>query len=308
MPFESMTDDAKSEVFTPARITLDRHRNITMEKFYAAVQLRMLSLNSVRLNLGDLSETTLTLTREMISMNNSSYTAWALRRKCLEEQDDTGILQEVGFVDDWCEKSPKNYQVWFHRRWLVEALLHRGLKSIPDLISSECSALKRLIDTEPKHYHGWGHRMYIANLFSLFESHSELEFSIRYISQDVRNNSAWNHRRRAIRNHPYLLNDEIGFAVSQISLCLGNESAWVYLRSLEGWHKHEKVIKFFASSLIYEQGTYLLYRHAIESFAMCLNLDGKSEKGLELIQQLRKQDKNRENVLALRLFRNLSTT
>jgi hypothetical protein len=237
----------------------------------------------------------------MISVNSSSYTAWMWRRKCLEKCGGQILLDEIRFVDDWCEKSPKNYQLWFHRRWLVEALLSRGLETIEALAASECAALDLLIDEEPKHYHGWSHRMFIAKRLGLFESMSELDFSLKYILKDVRNNSAWNHRRYAIRMHPHLASDEIAFVVEQISLCPGNESPWVYLRSLEGWSTHKRVVELMVSSTPLQHHPLLLHRDALDSLISFLILDGKPDKARESLESLVKNDINRSKILKLRL-------
>ena len=237
----------------------------------------------------------------MISVNSSSYTAWMWRRKCLEKCGGQILLDEIRFVDDWCVKSPKNYQLWFHRRWLVEALLTRDLETVEALAASESAALDLLIDAEPKHYHGWSHRMFIAKRLGLFESMSELDFSLKYILKDVRNNSAWSHRRYAIRMHPHLTSEEIAFVVEQISLCPGNESPWVYLRSLEGWHLHKQVIGLMDSLTSLQQKSLQLHRDALDCLISFLLIDGKPDKARETLESVVKNDINRSKILKLRL-------
>ena len=66
----------------------------------------------------------LELSAEVIDCNPANYTAWWFRRKCLEA---LGVdLQEEldGFCEQWLVAQQKNYQVWYHRKWLVEKLDH----------------------------------------------------------------------------------------------------------------------------------------------------------------------------------------
>lgn len=56
------------------------------------------------------------------------------------------------------------------------------------------------------------------------------------LTDDVRNNSAWNQRYFVIHNttkfEPDVIDREVDFALEKISLVKGNESAWNYLRGV----------------------------------------------------------------------------
>lgn len=52
-------------------------------------------------------------------------------------------------MDDFAAENPKNYQIWHHRRAVVE-LLGDG--------SRELAFSETVFDTDAKNYHAWAHR------------------------------------------------------------------------------------------------------------------------------------------------------
>jgi protein farnesyltransferase/geranylgeranyltransferase type-1 subunit alpha len=65
---------------------------------------------------GERSERALEVTSAVVRLNAANYTAWHLRRLCLEAvrtKDDLRV--ELEFVERLMLDSPKNYQIWFHR-------------------------------------------------------------------------------------------------------------------------------------------------------------------------------------------------
>ena len=51
---------------------------------------------------------------QVIYVNSADYTAWAYRWQCLES---LGKLDdEMSFINEMASRSPKNYQLWNHRR------------------------------------------------------------------------------------------------------------------------------------------------------------------------------------------------
>ena len=151
----------------------------------------------------------------------------------------------LNVLEDWCYQSPKNYQVWYHRRWLVEKLLELAILSKEDLLSPELAAIEDLIHLEPKHYNAWSHRLFLANTFNLLSSSSELNFTKECINRDVRNNSAWSYRRHVLEFVPvgFDMNQEFEYCIEMIKLAPSNESAWVYLMSLPNWLENEAVVR-----------------------------------------------------------------
>jgi protein farnesyltransferase/geranylgeranyltransferase type-1 subunit alpha len=62
---------------------------------------------------------------------------------------------------------------------------------------------------------------------------NELNFVDNLISQDMRNNSAWNQRYFVINNsdpNPDVINKELEYTFGKIRILSKNESAWNYLR------------------------------------------------------------------------------
>lgn len=68
---------------------------------------------------------------------------------------------------------------------------------------------------------------------SLFEN--ELHYIDRLISEDLRNNSAWNQRFFVLKHTgitPEVLQREIAYVTNRIRLIKNNESSWNFLRGL----------------------------------------------------------------------------
>ena len=79
---------------------------------------------------GEYSERTLRLSAEIIGHNAANYTAWLFRRRCLTklygasaaEGDRRAWEIELAYTTEMAMSNMKNYQVWHHRRAVVEAL------------------------------------------------------------------------------------------------------------------------------------------------------------------------------------------
>lgn len=51
-----------------------------------------------------------------------------------------------------------------------------------------------MLEQDSKNYHVWSYRQWLVKRFDLFEEKEELKWTESMIEEDVRNNSAWNHR------------------------------------------------------------------------------------------------------------------
>ena len=70
------------------------------------------------------------------------------RRECLlATKYDLNL--ELDYLDDFSEDNPKNYQIWHHRRSVVE-VLGNG--------SRELQFCNNVFWIDPKNYHCWAHR------------------------------------------------------------------------------------------------------------------------------------------------------
>ncbi|KKY29046.1 putative farnesyltransferase alpha subunit [Phaeomoniella chlamydospora] len=115
-----------------------------------------------------------------------------------------------------------------------------------------------LLDT--KNYHVWTYRQWLVRHFSLWDSPSEFSSVESFLTRDVRNNSAWNHRwflcfgRDETSSIPKsggeeeeeeeasttttqiidldILDREIAYTSNKIHLAPQNPSPWSYLRAL----------------------------------------------------------------------------
>ena len=91
----------------------------------------------------------------------------------------------------------KSYQVWQHRRMILSAL------GDP---STELNFIDSVLAKDGKNYHTWAYRQWVLAQYGglpgggaekashpgLWEG--ELAYATKLIGEDVRNNSAWNHR------------------------------------------------------------------------------------------------------------------
>jgi protein farnesyltransferase/geranylgeranyltransferase type-1 subunit alpha len=60
------------------------------------------------------------------------------------------LNQELNFMDTFAEENPKNYQIWYHRRLIVER------SGDP---SRELDFTKAVFEVDSKNYHAWSHRL-----------------------------------------------------------------------------------------------------------------------------------------------------
>jgi protein farnesyltransferase/geranylgeranyltransferase type-1 subunit alpha len=134
------------------------------------------------------------------------------------------LLLDDSQTDQIITSNPKNYQVWQHRKCLIERLGHAA---------NELAFTKQMIDKDSKNYHAWQHRQWIVDKFELFDN--EIEYMTKLLHDDLRNNSAWNHRYFVLEKAKRLrtsLETEIDFCLSKIKLAPDNESVWNYLRGI----------------------------------------------------------------------------
>jgi len=176
---------------------------------------------------GETSSRALALTAEVAELNAAHYTAWALRRTLLVALS-TSLKDELSFVTDATRLHPKNYQVWFHRRWLIGKL---GVEAARE----ELTFTAEILSQDGKNYHAWSSRQYVLKAFSLWSD--ETTFIDAELSKDVCNNSAYNQRAFVVAHsppHPRGDDVELDWVVGWIRKAPNNESSWNYAASLRG--------------------------------------------------------------------------
>ena len=181
---------------------------------------------------GELSERVLLLTEDLLAVNEGNYTVWQYRRECLRALG-CDLTKELDYMDTFAEENPKNYQIWHHRRAVVE-MYGSGAREL------DFTAYVFVVD--PKNYHAWAHRQWVLATFNLWEG--ELEYVEALLRDDLRNNSAWNQRwfvvhrggSSATQLPADVVQRELGFAFAAIGRVSKNESAWNYVRGLARFH------------------------------------------------------------------------
>ena len=70
------------------------------------------------------------------------------------------MIHLVLCIQEIAGDNPKNYQIWHHRRAVVEMLGDASM---------EKSWTSSIFDTDPKNYHAWSHRQFVVSNFALWE-------------------------------------------------------------------------------------------------------------------------------------------
>ncbi|EED15229.1 CaaX farnesyltransferase alpha subunit Ram2 [Talaromyces stipitatus ATCC 10500] len=136
----------------------------------------------------EMSERVLQLTEDVIMMNPAHYTVWLYRAKILFALK-KDLTQELVWLNKVSLKYLKNYQIWHHRQQLLSSKEH-----FPTLPEGEQDFLMQMFDADSKNYHVWSYRQWLVRQFNLWDDPREMSDVELLISEDVRNNSAWNHR------------------------------------------------------------------------------------------------------------------
>lgn len=86
---------------------------------------------------------------------NSPLQTKRFRREILKALN-KNLYDELNYIYQVIKSNPKNYQVWHHRRVLVEML---------NDASQELALTKTILDRDAKNYHAWQHRQWAIKTF-----------------------------------------------------------------------------------------------------------------------------------------------
>lgn len=208
-------------------------------------------------------ERALRLTAISLKYNPANYTVWRYRRSVLsflsnfndddsiQKYDPTGnnvhkfdpklVRSEMDFVSKIGGSNPKNYQIWYHRRILLE--YYCLYNSQCEYIKSELNYIATVLEEDGKNYHAWSNRQWIVKTISQNCIWMNEKIFVREkISQDCRNNSAWNYlwflnyhndkKEISSKGDTYLAQEEVDYALSILIIDIYNESPWRYMLSV----------------------------------------------------------------------------
>eukprot|EP01083_Nonionella_stella_P117814 351488_1 len=179
----------------------------------------------------EISERALNLSEKVIQLNAANYTAWQFRRECIFKLN-WDLLKELEFSKEIAIKSPKNYQLWWHRRIVIEAINGKKTNEIKYDLHLEKELLRDILKGDAKNYHAWSHYHWLLRTYKLYDD--ELDYlDNKLLIFDVRNNSAWNHRHFVVKqttgfNDIHVLQREIDFCRKKIEKLAANHSVWYY--------------------------------------------------------------------------------
>lgn len=125
-------------------------------------------------------------------------------------------------MDELAVQYLKTYQVWHHRRLLVQ----RTNDPAPEL-----AFIANALQIDTKNYHTWSYRQWILAHFNddaLWRD--ELAFVERMLDDDLRNNSAWHHRFFVVFQSGARKGDEDRDAVARRELrCVLQQEWWRWI-------------------------------------------------------------------------------
>lgn len=136
----------------------------------------------------EMSDRALKLTDDVIAMNPAHYTVWIYRVKILFALK-KNLTEEFEWLNKMSLKYLKNYQIWHHRQVLMSSR-----ENFPTLPSGELDFLMEMFKQDAKNYHVWTYRHWLVRHFRLWDEPREIQDVDFLLAQDLRNNSAWNHR------------------------------------------------------------------------------------------------------------------
>ncbi|KUI71487.1 Protein farnesyltransferase/geranylgeranyltransferase type-1 subunit alpha [Cytospora mali] len=235
----------------------------------------------------------LRLTEDIISMNPAHYTVWLYRFSIVQAMQ-IPIPEEIEWLNQVSLENLKNYQIWHHRRLLMD-YYYPEIESKPEekarLAKSEQDFLAQILAEDTKNYHVWSYRQYLVPKLGVF-GESEIKAAESLVDEDVRNNSAWSHRFFTVFSDPAhttacslsteydpkvpaeIIDREVKYAQDKILLAPQNQSPWNYLRGVlvKGGRKMGSVEDF------------------VQQFASDVGVDGEekvtSTHGLELLAEI----------------------
>ena len=205
---------------------------------YSEIHNKLMGIFRYILITKEISLRVFNLTTEIIKISPWTYEVWVIRRHCLSDIEEINIYDEIEYLNMIILNYPKTYQVWHHRRLLIDKL---------NECSQEKKILQKILDEDDKNFHCWSHRIWMIRRFNNAEG--EFEFIDKMLEIDVKNNSVWNYRfflveyvnknKKSKDLSDNIIKNEIKYAFNKIKYCLLNESPFSYINGFINKYKRK---------------------------------------------------------------------
>lgn len=142
-------------------------------------------------------------------LNSEVTTFWNMRRELVKSKR-LDVVAEFHFVDIVHYHSPKSFEAFAYRRWLVTLIIkseHLPVKDICDLLRHEIQAVTVAAERYPNNCHAWSHRRFVIKC--LEEPWNKYEQLYAILRQDWHDTAKWCERH---------ISDYSGFAYRQFLL------------------------------------------------------------------------------------------
>jgi len=266
---------------------------------YSKQETKLMDIFRAVLQTKEISLRVYILTSIVIDFFPTNYMAWVKRRECIDKVKEIDPQSELNWLDELMVPNQKNYQIWHHRKLLIEKL-------------NDSSHEKRVLDdvfqSEPKNFHAWTHRIWMIRRFNNIEG--EFDFIDKMLEQDIKNNSVWNYRFFLVqfvngnKLDKEIIEKEIKYAIEKIKKNNINECPYCYIRGYINKFKY----KFNDFPFIKEELEKIIEKKENENNSFCLMLlldfyeEEKKEKEFkETIEKLTKIDYIRKKYYSWRL-------
>ncbi|XP_048218709.1 geranylgeranyl transferase type-2 subunit alpha [Perognathus longimembris pacificus] len=196
---------------------------------------------------GELDESVLELTSQILGANPDFATLWNCRREVFQrletqkspEELAALVKAELGFLESCLRVNPKSYGTWHHRCWLLSRLPEPQW-------ARELELCACFLEVDERNFHCWDYRRFVAAQAAVAPA-EELAFTDSLITRNFSNYSSWHYRSRLLpRLHPPpdagpqgrlpedVLLKELELVQNAFFTDPNDQSAWFYHRWLLG--------------------------------------------------------------------------
>ncbi|XP_014998939.2 geranylgeranyl transferase type-2 subunit alpha isoform X1 [Macaca mulatta] len=196
---------------------------------------------------GELDESVLELTSQILGANPDFATLWNCRREVLQQLETQKspeelaalVKAELGFLESCLRVNPKSYGTWHHRCWLLGRLPEPNW-------ARELELCARFLEVDERNFHCWDYRRFVATQAAVPPA-EELAFTDSLITRNFSNYSSWHYRSCLLPQlHPQpdsgpqgrlpedVLLKELELVQNAFFTDPNDQSAWFYHRWLLG--------------------------------------------------------------------------